>query len=63
MHISEIEIEQKIDLVDIGSKNEINVSTVLQLQPQKVATTSQQRHFNLLLDKFQKQLRTKTRLL
>ena len=63
MHISEIEIEQKIDLVDIGSKNEINVFTVLQLQPQKVATTSQQRHFNPLLDKFQKQLRTKTRLL
>ena len=58
-----IEIDPKVDLVDTGSKNEIKVSAVLQLQPQKVATTPQQRHFNPLLDKLQKQLRTKTRLL
>ena len=63
MHRSEIEINPKIDLVDAGSKNEIRFSTVLQLQPQKVATTPQQRHFNPLLDKLQKQLRAKTRLL
>ena len=51
MHRSEIEIDPKIKLVDAGTKNEIKVSTVLQLQPEKVATTPQQRHFNPLLDK------------
>ena len=48
-------IDPKIDLVDTGSKNEIKVPTVLQLQPEEVATTPQQRHFNPLLDKLQKQ--------
>ena len=51
MHRSEIEIDRKIDLADTGSKNEIKVSTVLQLQPQNFATTPQQQHFNPLLDK------------
>ena len=51
LHRTEIEIDPKIDLLDTGSKNEMKVSTVLQLQPQKVATTPQQRHFNPLLDK------------
>ena len=58
VHRSEIEIDPKINLVDTGSKNEIKVTAVLQLQPQKVATTPQQRHFNPLIDKLQKQLRT-----
>ena len=51
MHRSAIQIDRKIDLLDTGSKNEIKVSTVLQLQPQNVATTPQQQHFNPLLDK------------
>ena len=50
LHRTEIEIDPKIDLLDTGSKNEMKVSTVLQLQPQKVATTPQQRHFSPLLD-------------
>ena len=44
--------------MDTGSKNEIKVAAMLQLQPQKVATTPQQRYFNPLLEKLQKQLRT-----
>ena len=63
MHRSEIEIDPKTVLVDTGSINEIKVSTVLQLQPQKVATTPEQRHFNPLLGKLQNRLRIKTRLL
>ena len=51
MDRSETEIDLKIDLVDAGSKNETKVSAVLQVQPQKVARTPQQRHFNPLLDK------------
>ena len=37
MHQSEIELNPTINLVDTGSKNEIKVASVLQLQPQKVA--------------------------
>ena len=41
MHRSEIEIDSKIDIVDVGSKNEIKIAAMLQLQLQKVATTPQ----------------------
>ena len=57
MHRHEIEIDPKILLVDTISDTKIK--KMLQLQPQKAATTPQQ-HFNPLLDKLQKQLRTKT---
>ena len=48
VHRSEIKIDPNIDLVDTGSKNGIKVAPMLQLQPQKVATTPQQRHFDTL---------------
>ena len=41
VHRSEIETDSKIDIVDVGSKNEIKVAAMLQLQLQKVATTPQ----------------------
>ena len=63
MHRNETEIDSKIDLVDNGSENEIKVAAVLQLQRQKVVAMSEQRHFNPSLDKLQKQVRTRTRLL
>ena len=53
VHRSEIKIDPNIDLVDTGSKNGIKVAPMLPLQPQKVATTPQQRHFDTLLDKNQ----------
>ena len=49
-HGSEVEIDPNIDLVDTGSKNKIKVAAMLQLQPQKVATTPKQRYFNPLLE-------------
>ena len=63
MHRNKTEIDSKIDLVDNGTENEIKVATMLQLQCQKVVTMSEQRHSNPSLDKLQKQVRTKTRLL
>ena len=49
-HGSEVEIDPNIDLADTGSKNKIKVAAMLQLQPQKVATTPKQRYFNPLLE-------------
>ena len=48
MHRSEIEIDPKIDLLDIESKTEIKVAAMLQLQPQKVISTQslKLRHLN-----------------
>ena len=63
MHRNETEIDSKINLVDNGSENEIKVNVMLQLRRQKVFTMSEQRHFNPSLDKLQKQVRTRTRLL
>ena len=63
MHRNETEIGSKIDLVDNGSENEIKVAAMLQLQRQKVVAMSEQQHFNPSLDKLQKQVRTRTRLL
>ena len=48
---SEIEIDPDINLVDTGSKNEIKVPAILQLQPQNVTTTPQQQHNDLLSEK------------
>ena len=56
VHKSDSEIGTKMDPVDKENKNEIKVAAMLQLQS----------HRNLnpfILDKLQKQLRTKTRLL
>ena len=63
MHKNETEIDSKIDLVDKTRENEIKVAAMLQLQRQNVVTMSEQRHFNSSLDKLQKQVRTRTRLL
>ena len=56
-------LDSKIDLVDNGGENEIKVAAMLQLQRQKVVAMSEQQHFNPSLDKLQKQVRTRTRLL
>ena len=63
VHRNERQIDSKIELVDDGSENEIKFSAMLQLQRQKVVTMSEQQHFNLSLDKLQKQVRIRTRLL
>ena len=50
-------------LTNTGNKNELKVTAMLPLQHQKFVTTPKQHHFNLfILEKFQIQLSTKTRL-
>ena len=50
-------------LINTGNKNELKVTAMLQLQHPKFVTTPKQHHFNLfILEKFQIQLSTKTRL-
>ena len=63
VHRNERQIDSKIELVDDGNENEIKFPAMLQLQRQKVVTMSEQQHFNLSLDKLQKQVRIRTRLL